>query len=156
MTLVISRTRRRATTPEESHVEPTRQRNRARDRTLVSPVADRRALPSETTRSTVRRGIEKVWEARQTIEPSATKHWMASETPWHLVGWTSHPKRGRMCSIICAAERVSLAVAWANIKSSRYEMRRTPTKRRNQTVWPMTVEKIRGAVDRPKGRTKNW
>jgi hypothetical protein len=56
-----------------------------------------------------------------------------------------------MCSSICAAERASLAVAWAQIKSSRQEMSSIPTNQRKRTVWPMTVEKTgggRGQVER--------
>ena len=50
----------------------------------------------------MRVGTDNFWDAKQTDVPSAVNHWMASETPWHLVGWTN-TRSGGMCSIICAA-----------------------------------------------------
>jgi hypothetical protein len=140
--VVIARTRKQEAVPVETQVAAISPRNRARAQQTAP--ASSRSDPNWTTRSTVAAGTDYVCEARQTSYPSAMKRWIATATPWHLVGWINHPNRGRVCSMSWAIEMTPWVDAWAKINSSKKTINHNPFMRRNRTQLPITVGRPTG------------
>ena len=85
-----------------------------------------------SNRSTVAGGTEYMCVARFTSVPSAVNVCAASDTPTHFVGCISQPNSRRMPTSRWAHETAPWAVAWANIRSSKYARSSTPEARKKR------------------------